>query len=155
MGRDPAAADGSGDGSGDESCRPPDAAGTGDSQPKIPEFFLNLSLTLYVDIRQIVRASRVTTRYSVEWPAGILSKETSADQAGRALTHAIAIVALEPVEDLAAQALRIAIERDHPVYDCCYVALAMRDSVPLVTADRRLAALAEQAGVTVEMLATG
>ncbi|MCB1495807.1 MAG: type II toxin-antitoxin system VapC family toxin, partial [Bauldia sp.] len=131
-------------------------------------FDANVLVGLIVDLAWSDRARDSVAAESVRTAPSLLAVEVgnaiwrnvrsgalSADQAGRALTHAIAIVALEPVEDLAAQALRIAIERDHPVYDCCYVALAMRDSVPLVTADRRLAALAEQAGVTVEMLATG
>ena len=37
-------------------------------------------------------------------------------------------------------ALRIAIELRHPVYDCFYLALALERDVPLLTADRRLAA---------------
>jgi predicted nucleic acid-binding protein len=37
------------------------------------------------------------------------------------------------------QALDLALRRGHPVYDCFYVALAMRKAVPLLTADRRLA----------------
>ena len=131
-------------------------------------FDANVLVGLIVDLVWSDRARDSVAAESVRTAPSLLAVEVgnaiwqnvrsgalSADQAGRALTHAIAIVALEPVEDLAAQALRIAIERDHPVYDCCYVALAIRDSVPLVTADRRLAALAEQAGVTVEMLATG
>lgn len=36
-------------------------------------------------------------------------------------------------------ALRLAAERDHAVYDCVYVALAVETSRPLITADGRLA----------------
>ena len=46
---------------------------------------------------------------------------------------------LVPLHDLAAQALDLALRRDHPVYDCYYVALAMRQAAPLATGDRRLA----------------
>ncbi|MDN3564471.1 type II toxin-antitoxin system VapC family toxin [Paeniroseomonas aquatica] len=46
---------------------------------------------------------------------------------------------LVPLHDLAAQALDLALRRDHPVYDCTYVALAMRQAAPLATGDRRLA----------------
>ena len=41
--------------------------------------------------------------------------------------------------ELADSALALALRRDHPVYDCFYVALALREGAPLVTADRRLA----------------
>jgi predicted nucleic acid-binding protein len=80
--------------------------------------------------------------------AGVLTS----DQAELALQLAVTIVMLEPIDDLAAPALRIAMEHDHPIYDCCYVALARRDGVPLITADKRLSALAKRAGVAVEMV---
>lgn len=38
------------------------------------------------------------------------------------------------------EALRIAIELRHPVYDCFYLALALERDATLLTADRRLAA---------------
>jgi predicted nucleic acid-binding protein len=46
-----------------------------------------------------------------------------------------------PVDDntLIEAALRLAMQHQHPVYDCLYVALAIRESAPLFTADRRLA----------------
>ena len=40
--------------------------------------------------------------------------------------------------DLAAPALALARELDHPVYDCIYLVLARRRNAPLVTLDRRL-----------------
>lgn len=40
--------------------------------------------------------------------------------------------------ELAAEALKIALDLDHPVYDCFYLALAERADVPLVTADSQL-----------------
>lgn len=46
---------------------------------------------------------------------------------------------LIPLHQLSAQALDLALRRDHPVYDCYYVALAMRHAAPLATGDRRLA----------------
>lgn len=46
---------------------------------------------------------------------------------------------LVPLRDLQDHALDLALRRDHPVYDCFYVALAMREAAPLLTADRRLA----------------
>ncbi len=42
-------------------------------------------------------------------------------------------------DTLAAAALALALRRDHPVYDCFYVAPAAREAAPLLTADRRLA----------------
>ena len=45
---------------------------------------------------------------------------------------------LVPMVDLADRAGEIAIALDHPAYDCFYIALAEREGVELVTADRRL-----------------
>lgn len=41
--------------------------------------------------------------------------------------------------DLLREALRLALELSHPVYDCLYLALALQLVIPLVTADRRFA----------------
>jgi predicted nucleic acid-binding protein len=46
---------------------------------------------------------------------------------------------LVPMGELAAAAFDLALRHDHPVYDCFYVALARRESAPLITADARLA----------------
>jgi len=44
-----------------------------------------------------------------------------------------------PTADLAAQALDVAVQEAITAYDACYVALALQLSVPLVTADEKLA----------------
>jgi predicted nucleic acid-binding protein len=82
----------------------------------------------------------------------VRSGSLSKDNASLSLRRAVSIVTLIPVEQLAAAALTIAIEHDHPIYDCCYLALAQRDNLTLVTADRRLVALAKRIGVAVELL---
>jgi predicted nucleic acid-binding protein len=43
---------------------------------------------------------------------------------------------LSPVEELHGRALELAIELQHPIYDCFYIALAERERVPLVCADK-------------------
>ena len=45
---------------------------------------------------------------------------------------------LIPTETLLPQALRLSRTLDHPVYDCCYLALAANEDSPLVSADARL-----------------
>jgi predicted nucleic acid-binding protein len=60
---------------------------------------------------------------------------------------------LVPIQPLAADASRLARESDHPIYDCFYLALARRENTALVTMDRELAGIAEQAGAEVELLA--
>ena len=48
------------------------------------------------------------------------------------------VIALSPSSGLLDRAAAIAIEIDHPVYDCLYLACAEVEGAPLVTADRRL-----------------
>ncbi len=45
---------------------------------------------------------------------------------------------LAPILSLTKAALKLALDRRHPVYDCLYVALALEASCPLVTADEGL-----------------
>jgi len=59
---------------------------------------------------------------------------------------------LVPIGEVVGDALRLAKEHDHPIYDCCYVALAMREGKGLVTLDRGLAKIAGNAGVNAELL---
>ena len=71
--------------------------------------------------------------------------ELSPIHAATALKSAVNIVTrLVPLEDLAHNALAIAAELKHPIYNCFYVALAERDSAALVTSDKRLLALAKK-----------
>jgi predicted nucleic acid-binding protein len=42
-----------------------------------------------------------------------------------------------PMRHLAASAARLAVDLDHPAYDCFYLALAVQEQYPVVTADRR------------------
>jgi predicted nucleic acid-binding protein len=51
--------------------------------------------------------------------------------------------ALHASASLAVRAAAIALELDHPVYDCFYLALSEAQSAPLVSADRRLIARTE------------
>jgi len=43
---------------------------------------------------------------------------------------------LVPLEELLSRAIEIAAELQHPIYDCFYLALAERERVPLVCADK-------------------
>ncbi len=78
----------------------------------------------------------------------------TASDAIAALTLASSLpTELVPLEELAPRALEIAAQLDHPIYDCFYLALAERERVPLVSADRRLpAAAAKLATVTLRPL---
>lgn len=41
------------------------------------------------------------------------------------------------MRQLAASATRLAVDLDHPVYDCFYLAIAVQEQYPVVTADLR------------------
>lgn len=45
-----------------------------------------------------------------------------------------------PMKRLMASASRLASDLDHPVYDCMYLALALQEQRPVITADRRFCA---------------
>ena len=63
------------------------------------------------------------------------------DEAGFAeaniLLQAAPISVPRSMRQLAASAGRLAVDLDHPVYDCFYLALAMQEQYRVVTADRR------------------
>jgi predicted nucleic acid-binding protein len=61
--------------------------------------------------------------------------------------------ALHPIEPLRSRALALAIDLDHPIYDCFYLALAEREGAPLVSADRKLIAAGRRVkGIEVRLL---
>jgi len=75
---------------------------------------------------------------------GIIPRE-QALLAGR--TAERAFDELVPIRLLAVGAIELALDLNHPVYDCFYLALAARERMPLITADDRLRAAAERANV--------
>lgn len=79
-----------------------------------------------------------------------VSIETALAIVDRAKT---AFTKLTSMSELAAPAMGLSARYDHPIYDCFYLALAERESAPLVTADKRLAALAGRVGVAVATFA--
>jgi predicted nucleic acid-binding protein len=54
----------------------------------------------------------------------------------------MAPVASTPIEPYVGKALALAVEANHPVYDCVYLALALQRHTHVVTDDRRFAAAA-------------
>ncbi len=55
-------------------------------------------------------------------------------------------IELVPTRPLFAEALRLAIELDHPAYDCIYLALALARDSRFITADERLVRKLTQGG---------
>lgn len=81
--------------------------------------------------------------------AGLLSASAPRDavQALDGIVH-------EWVEDatLLPSAISLAIRNRHKIYDCLYLALALERREPLVTADRRLAAMAKELSIDIELI---
>ena len=57
---------------------------------------------------------------------------------------ASADVEVHPMRSLLASAIQLALELNHPAYDCFYLALAVKYDCPLVTADKRFLSRAGQ-----------
>ncbi|MGA2326981.1 MAG: type II toxin-antitoxin system VapC family toxin [Bryobacteraceae bacterium] len=65
------------------------------------------------------------------------------DLRGEGAAERLALLLRSPVtligsRELLDAALRLSLDLGHPVCDCVYLALAIRDGIPLLTADRRL-----------------
>lgn len=66
----------------------------------------------------------------------VMWKELSrADSLTALATATNLLTQIVPMEELAVRATEIAIDLEHPIYDCFYLALAERERVPLVSAD--------------------
>ena len=75
------------------------------------------------------------------------------DQGLAATRIAVELISrIVPDTELYQPAAELAVDFGHSIYDCFYVALANREQSTLVTADARLAELAERIGLTVERL---
>jgi predicted nucleic acid-binding protein len=75
--------------------------------------------------------------------------EITPEQAGTRLSELQnAPVASVPIEPHLERALALAMEIGHPVYDCLYLALALRHDTHVVSADRRFTTAAGTAGLT-------
>lgn len=73
----------------------------------------------------------------------VVRRELSGREADERLTELLtAPVATIPLEEVLPAAFRLAGELNHPVYDCLYLALALREDAYVVTADRRFVAAA-------------
>ena len=66
----------------------------------------------------------------------------------RAVSRLLAIgIALAPSAPLLPRAIGLAVDLQHPVYDCIYLVLAVERGVPLASSDERLRRAAERLGV--------
>ena len=86
------------------------------------------------------------------WKA-VLRGDIPARNAGEGLHLALGhFQQVVPLEDLNAEAIKLATDLRHPVYDCYYLALAQRENVAIVTADEDMIAVARKAKVKAKRL---
>ncbi|MGZ6143077.1 MAG: type II toxin-antitoxin system VapC family toxin [Myxococcales bacterium] len=101
-----------------------DRLATGTAQPQAPELF----------VAETANALWKTVR------RGLRTLEDGVEMFGNVME---APIELHRHRDLATAALDLALRRGITVYDAFYVALALREVLPLFTADRRLAGAVE------------
>jgi predicted nucleic acid-binding protein len=75
----------------------------------------------------------------------VQAQELEAEYGAKALRLIVELpLEITPLDDLAPEAFALAVARRISAYDACYLALSTAFGVALVTADRRLAALADE-----------
>jgi predicted nucleic acid-binding protein len=121
----------------------------------LPEPDSHIALKLRTDSRLLAApALLIEEAGNVAWQRARRG-ELSRAQAIEVVRIVVGLVPLiVSAADLYEEALRLAIDLDHPIYDCFYLALALRNRAPLATADRTLSELAGKAGIAVEPWAT-
>ena len=62
------------------------------------------------------------------------------------------VLDLVGLEEIAPMAVELSAMLDHPAYDCFYLSLAFQQARPLLTADAKLEALVQTAGIEVEVI---
>jgi predicted nucleic acid-binding protein len=80
------------------------------------------------------------------WRHARLGEITATEARERLSELSKAPVASLPIEPYLERALGLATKIGHPVYDCIYLAIALRHDTHVMTADRRFASAASQPG---------
>jgi predicted nucleic acid-binding protein len=76
----------------------------------------------------------------------VKNHEITAEQGQAIVTNVPMILDhIVPSSELAQRAFDLAVQSNHPVYDCLYLALAERESITLITDDAKLVAVAKKA----------
>lgn len=119
----------------------------------LPEPDSERAAALRIEDPDLVAPSLVVAEVGNAIWKGAQRKDLNRPQALAALRIAAAHFArLVPLEELAAEAMALALDGRHPIYDSFYLVLARRESAPLVTADEAMVAAARRARVKVRRL---
>ena len=117
-------------------------------------FDASVAVKIFLPVEDAGRAETAAHRYAIVAPELVVVEATNAfwkyvrkgmaslEDCLIAVRNISGFADLRPDRTLYPEALEIAAELDHPVYDCVYLALARRDKLPLLSADQRLLALA-------------
>ena len=74
------------------------------------------------------------------------NQEVTAEQGQAIVTNVPAVIDhIVPTAELAQRAFALAVQFNHPVYDCLYLALAERESITLITDDAKLVTVGKKA----------
>ncbi|MGH6719907.1 MAG: type II toxin-antitoxin system VapC family toxin [Alphaproteobacteria bacterium] len=83
---------------------------------------------------------------NVLWAAA-RRRTLTADRARQCLAFLVSVpIVMASPDRLVESAMDIAFRLDHPIYDCLYLALALREGLPFVTADTRFAEAVRREG---------
>jgi predicted nucleic acid-binding protein len=91
---------------------------------------------------------------NILWKKTVFADLTPGQAVARRQLLLTAPVTFTPAGELLDTALRLALDLKHPVYDCVFLALALRERIPLITADAKLAAVVrkKKTGIQVRLL---
>ena len=93
---------------------------------------LNQTYTLFAPDLMLIEVANVVWKKRMR---SEISGVTDQIEAVHRLPNAVELIR---AADFLGEAIYLAVELEHPVYDCVYLAAAAANRIPLVTADRRL-----------------
>ena len=92
---------------------------------------------LIVEERPLLAPDLMPVEAANTWWKKVRQHEMDATDLDQAIVNLLALgIAFYPSAALLSRAARLALEVDHPVYDCLYLALAINENCRLVTADQ-------------------
>lgn len=113
-------------------------------------FDASVAVKIFLPVEGSAKAEAAARQYAMVSPELVLVETTNAfwkyvrkGMASRndcltAVKNLSGFAELKPDRTLYPDALELAAELDHPVYDCIYLALAGREKLPILSADKRM-----------------
>ena len=121
----------------------------------VPEVDTQAALLLLDGLRLLAPDLIIVECANILWKK-VTRDNITASQASLAVeTLRLAALDLRPMAGLMDSAVDLAIRLDHPAYDCFYLALAMAEGCPFVTADARFTRKAASNGLNAVVLSLG